>query len=168
MTARQELDRLCNESWVLFGQELRGTGRCMGRIGLSSARRHPALLLGGGALLAFGATMWLTRDKRHKAREEALRSDHDGELEHGGDGAHLRADGGDGRARAARKKPQQDSAARHFAMGAVTKILKNAARMWLLQQLSSQIGAQEEDEDASDSDAEAESADRAASVHPFG
>jgi hypothetical protein len=165
MTARQELDRLCNESWVLFGQELRSTGKCVGRIGLSSARRHPALLLGGGALLAFGATMWLTRDKRHKAREEDHLREHDGELEHETDGAHSR---GDGRARATRKKPAQDSVAKHFAMGAVTKILKNAARMWLLQQLSNQVGAQEEDEDESDADSQAESADRAASMHPFG
>ena len=153
MSARNELDRLCNESWVRFGHDLKATGHSMGRIGLSCARRHPALLLGGGALLAFGATMWLTRGKRREKHERELaqeRADRrEGEVRHeNGSGDRTDAD---------RRKPAKASLTQHFAWGAVSKILQNAARMWLVQQLSSELRGDSEEE-TSDGEMHVESA----------
>jgi hypothetical protein len=163
MTARQELDRLCSESWVRFGHDLRATGQSMGRIGLSCARRHPALLLGGGALLAFGATMWLTRGKRREKREREHELEQDGleqeQVEGRADGVQHDHDGRDGAHARRRRKPAKDSLTKHFALGAVSKILRNAARMWLLQHLSSELRAEsEEEEETSDGELHAESA----------
>src|SRR5689334_15907388 len=134
MTAHHELDRMCREVRSELVREIKATSNSMGRIGLSCARRHPALLLGGGALLGFGATLFLTRGRKHvHSRSEP---------------AHAQAGGVDERREASNDQAPRTAAkpskAASFATGAAMRILKSAARMWLLEHLSSHLGEKEE------------------------
>jgi hypothetical protein len=62
-SARRELDRLSYEAWGQLARDLKTGSKSMGRVGLSYARRHPALLLGGGALLGLAAVAYFKRSK---------------------------------------------------------------------------------------------------------
>jgi len=62
-SARHELDRLSSQAWGQLATDCKSASRSMGRVGLSYARRHPALLLGGGALLGAGAVAWFAHPK---------------------------------------------------------------------------------------------------------
>src|SRR6185503_13651280 len=62
-SARRELDRMSDEAWGQLARDLKTGSRSMGRVGLSYARRHPALLLGGGALLGLAPGPYSKRSK---------------------------------------------------------------------------------------------------------
>jgi hypothetical protein len=152
MTAKHELDRLSRESWKALAHDLKAASNSMGRVGLSCARRHPALLLGGGALLGFGAVMFLTRGKR---AERSIRAD-----------ARREAAERDAADRAVHRAPSTEeeghkqaraSKSPRLASAAVVRILKSAARMWLVEHLSREV--RKDDPEAHTNDHEVPEAD---------
>jgi hypothetical protein len=62
-SARRELDRMSYETWGQLVSDVKTGGKSMGRVSLSYARHHPALLLGGGALLGLAAVSMFARKK---------------------------------------------------------------------------------------------------------
>jgi hypothetical protein len=106
-TARRELDRMSDQAWGLLAMDVQTAGRSMGRVGLSYARRHPALLLGGGALLGAGVVGWFNRSRRRAKSPESVE---------------------------APTLPK----AKHV-MHAVAPILKNMARMWIVDVLTAEF-----------------------------
>jgi len=150
MTARSELDEMCRETRNEFALAVKTTSNSMGRVGLSFARRHPALLLGGGALLGFAAVQLLPRGKKKRSPAELAR---EGAREVDGH-EHVAAS-----PEAQSRKAEGPSKSVHFATGAAVRILKSAARMWLLEHLSSPAQTEREPDvvDSSDLEAAAES-----------
>ncbi len=148
MTARQEMDQMCRATWNELGHDLKATSNSLGRVGLSWARRHPALLLGGGALLGFGAVTLMTRGQQHvRARSSGA--------------AVSESETNDDRQRLVEQRahqPAKPSKSAHLASGALMHILKNATRMWLLEHLSNQQhGEPQKESDPSELDVPAES-----------
>jgi hypothetical protein len=120
-TARRELDRMSDQAWGLLAKDVQTASRSMGRVGLSYARRHPALLLGGGALLGAGVVAWFNRSRRGAKSTASVE---------------------------APALPK----AKHV-MHAVAPILKNMARMWIVDFLTAEFrGEKHKDKQAETDD----------------
>jgi len=62
--ARRELDRMSAEAWRELGDDVQRTGGRLKRVGSAYAKKHPIIVLGGGALLAAVAAWRLVRPSR--------------------------------------------------------------------------------------------------------
>lgn len=142
-SARSQLDEMSYEAWSQLASDLKGASRSMGRVGLSYARRHPALLLGGGALLG---ALAVNAFRGKKPQPITIATDQ----------------GPIAVAAAPKKKSaKKPTASKHM----LSSILMNAARIWLVDFLAAEFrveadkaedsekggdGARDEDEDEVD------------------
>jgi hypothetical protein len=103
---RREMKRLCREARHQLGCDLDRSGRSMGRVGLSYARHHPTLLLGGGALLGTAIVAWFRRPRQKVVFVQTAESPKPVRV----------------------KKPAANSAWK--------TVLKSAVRMWLIDKMA--------------------------------
>ena len=62
-SAREEMRLMSRGARRDLARNFHNANKSMGRVGLSYARRHPALLLGGGALLGAAVVAWIKRPR---------------------------------------------------------------------------------------------------------
>jgi len=135
---RHELDKLSRECWGKLGQDVKCTSNSMGRVGLSYARRHPALLLGGGALLGLGVVLWMNRGKGHHAHPKSIRESREG---HDGDSTVEQREEAEAETKNRRAKKSG------FTRNAVMTLAMKAAQMWIMQQLAKQEQVKQNEDD---------------------